>query len=158
MKKWEGPAVPEEDMTAEQREEAVRRAREQREREYEWGRKVFTGMLIFFVASEILSIILGMFAFSSAAALSSYMISGGVSIILVLVLTYYLYHGRTGARIIFGILLVYNILMRINQLTVVADRAMLVMGFLNIAISLIYLYIVFGYQPVREFLYGQSAE
>ena len=158
MGKWEPPERPEEEMTAQEREEAVLKIQERRKKQYELGRKLFIGMLIVWVASEVLGAVLGMFTFTKAADLGFYMLINLLGIILIFVLAYYLYHGRTGARIVFGILLALNILRNFLSMASASGAGITAAGVLAIAVSGLYFYIIFVCPPVREFLYGQSTE
>ena len=110
MKNWEEErTVYEEEMTPQQKEEAVKAAQERREKEFERGRKIILAMMVVYVAMNVLNAVFN-FCVAEPGRRGGYMTLGLIDIILAALIAYNLYNGKRWARVVFAFFIVLNIL------------------------------------------------
>ncbi len=117
MSNWEEERpIYEEEMTQQQKEEMVRAAKERREKEVERGRKIIFVMMAVYVAMCVLNTIFKLCS-AEPGGRTGYMTLGAVDIILTALIAYNLYNGKKWAKMLFAVLIVFNILSVIGTIS-----------------------------------------
>lgn len=117
MKSWEEERpIYEEELTPQQKELAREAAKEHLQKEYERGRKTIVIMMSIYVGIKILAALLNIFVIADAGQRMGYFTLSFLEIGFALFIAYNLYHGKTWARILFGILLAFSIVNLLGNL------------------------------------------
>lgn len=101
--------IYEEELTPQQREEAVKAAKERMEKAYQRGRKTIFIMMAVYVAMNALTAVLNVVV-AERSRKGGYVTIGLLDIVFALLIAYNLYNGRTWARVLFAILLGFSVL------------------------------------------------
>lgn len=94
------------ELTPQKRKEREEREEKQRQEDVLRGRKILRGMLIFYIALQVFSMVFGYLAVSEESRMGNYIFRCTVRVAIMVVLVRGLWRGRERMRVVFAVLLV----------------------------------------------------